>query len=219
MLLLLGILLLPHVVVASSLWEKLDKKQQELLKSGKQVMVEEVVPGVPWPEFHVYRLVAATPAQSAAVFWDVQEAPHYVPKCLAVLLEETPAPNVIVATYEIEVPIFSKEVSKVRDELKELPEGGYQVSWEVLKSKYSKAGRGSFVAVPHEQGALICYSNFVNPGRAIAFLLRKPAQEHVEKTAASIARHIEEELQKDPQKLALQVEQLQKANESSVAEK
>lgn len=198
------------VFASTPSWEALDQKQQELLTSGKQILLEESVSGVPWPAFHVYRLVNATPLQAAAVFWDIQEAPHYVPNCLAVFLEETSLPNVLVATYEIKVPFFSKEISKVRDELKELPAGGYQISWEVLQSKYSKAGRGSFVALPHGQGTLICYTNFINPGSAIAFILRKPAQEHVEKTVTSIAHHIEEELQKDPQKLAAEVDQLKK---------
>ncbi|MBX9743033.1 MAG: hypothetical protein K2W99_05810 [Chthoniobacterales bacterium] len=210
LLLVLWSLLASEALIATPLWETLNKNQQELLTNGKQVVVEEPMPGMPWPTFHVYHLVAATPLQAVAVFWDVQDAPHYVPDCLSVSIEEVSTPNLIVMTYELRVPFFPKEVTKVRDEFKELSNGGYQVSWEMLGSTYSKSGRGNFIAIPHGEGALICYSNFVNPGSAIAVILRHPAQERIAKTAASIAHQIEYEVQKAPQKLASQVEHLQK---------
>lgn len=193
------------------LWSDLDARQQELLKGGRSVLIAEHVSAAPWPSFHVYRLLAVTPLQAAAVFWDVEYAPHYVPDCLKVSMEGSPKPNAIIVNYEISVPFLPKDHSKVRDEISELPGGGYKISWDVLQSTYSKSGQGSFIVLPYGSGTLLCYSNFINPGSAIAFLLQKQAQGRVEATATAIAHQIECEAQQAPQQLAAQVEQLKNA--------
>jgi hypothetical protein len=192
-------------------WDALDATQQELLKEGKSVVVTEQIPGALWPSFHVYRLLAVSPLEVAAVFWDVQYAPHYIPDCLKASIEEAPKPNVLIVNYEIRVPFLPKDLSRVRDEISELPEGGYKISWDVLQSSYSKSGKGSLVALPHGQGTLFCYSNFINPGSAIAFLLKAQAQSHVEATVAAIAHQIELEEKLAPEQLAAQVEQVKSA--------
>lgn len=210
-LLLLSSLLFATTLLAENPWDALDSRQQELLKSGKQVTVAEQVSGVPWPSLHVYRLLKATPEQAAAVFWDVQYAPHYVPDCLNVTLEGSSKTNVITLQYEVRVPFLPKDVSQVRDELNQLPGGGYKISWDVLESTYSKSGKGSFVVLPHDQGTLMCYSNFVNPGSAIALLLKGEAQRRVETIAAAIAHQIESEAQQPSGQLATQMGTLKEA--------
>ncbi len=191
-----------------NLWDALDVRQQELLKGGKQVLIAEQIPGVLWPSFHVYRLLEVPPLQAVAVFWDVEYATHYIPDCLKASIEALPKPNVIIANYEVRVPFLPKDVSKVRDEITELPGGVYKISWEVLQSTYSKSGHGSFIALPHGSGTLLCYSNFINPENAIALLLQKQAQSRVEAAAAAIAHQIELEARQAPEQLAAQVEQV-----------
>lgn len=209
--LLLGFLFFSTSLRAEELWDGLDTTQQELLKNGNQVLVAEQIPGALWPAFHVYRVLKTTPLEAAAIFWDVKEAPRYIPDCLCASLEEPSKANVLTVHYEVRVPLFPKEISQVRDEVNELPSGGYKISWDVLQSTYSKSGHGSFVVVPHGAGTLMCYSNFINPGSAIAFLLKKQAQVRVANTASAIARHIESEVGSAPERLAIEVEQLKKA--------
>ncbi|MDH4469427.1 MAG: hypothetical protein QE493_00440 [Verrucomicrobiae bacterium] len=196
-------------------WNALNEKQHALLNSGKHVLVTEKIQDTPWPYFHIYFLVHATPMQAAAVFWDAPRAPHFIPHCLNVTVCTRPAANVAVVDYELQVPFFSNEVSKVRNILKSLPQDrGYEVSWNVLHSKYSKSGRGSFLVVPHEKESLICYSNFIDPGSIIATVLRRYAERQVQEVAVAIADQIEHEAQHDPELMRQQEEELKKALEN-----
>ncbi|MFZ4116479.1 MAG: hypothetical protein ACOYK6_07140 [Chthoniobacterales bacterium] len=195
-------------------WNSLDAKEHVSLEEGKQVLVTEKVKDAPWPFFHIYRLVHATPIQAAAVFWDVENAPHFIPHCVKAVIDGHPVSNVTEVGYELEIPIFSNEISKVRNTLTNFPhEGAYEISWEVLSSKYSKSGRGSFLVFPHDQETLICYANFVDPGSIIAPLLRTHAEKQVKAVVSAIADQIEYEVQKNPEQLFRQEERLKEALE------
>ena len=202
--------------IAESLdsWSALNEKQHALLHSGKQVLVTEKISNSSWPYFHVYLLVHATPLQAAAVFWDAPNAPHFIPHCVNVNVSTRPTANIAELDYELQVPFFPNEVSKVRNVVRSLPQdGGYEISWKVLRSKYSKGGKGSFLVVPHENESFICYSNFVDPGSIIATILRKYAERQVQEIAAAIAAQIEYEVQNNPEQILQQEEELKKALE------
>lgn len=193
-------------------WHALNEQQHLALKEGKQVLMIEKIQAAPWPCFHIYRLVHATPMQIAAVFWDFKNAPHFIPRCVNVTIGTHLAPNIEEVDYELQIPIFSNEVSKVLNRLQSFSnDGAYEISWKVLQSKYSKSGRGSFLVVPHEDEALICYSNFVDPGSVIATVLRSYAERQVQEIVAAITTQIEYEVEKDPQQLLRQEEELQRA--------
>ena len=195
-------------------WSSLNESQHAFLHEGKQVLVTEKIKDAPWPCFHIYRLVHGTPMEAAAVFWDAENAPNFIPHCVKVTVDARPAKDIAEICYELQIPIFSNEVSKVRNTLKSFPhEGGYEIFWDVLYSKYAKSGRGSFLAVPHEHETLICYTNFVDPGSIIAPLLRSHAEKQVQETVAAIVAQIEQEVQKNPEQLLKQEEQLKKALE------
>lgn len=195
-------------------WGSLNAENQALVNAGKQVLVTEKIKDYPWPYFHIYRLVNATPVQVAAVFWDVENTPHFIPHCLKAAINASPVPNIIEVDYELQIPFFSNEVSKVRNILKSFPrDDSYEISWEVLHSKYGKSGKGSFLVVPHGPGTLICYSNFVDPGSIIAPLLQNYAEKQVQETVAAIATQIEYEVKSMPEQLLKQEEQLRKALE------
>ena len=193
------------------LWNNLDEHQQALLHEGQQVLVVEEMSHYPWPYFHIYRLLPATPLQSASIFWDVEYAPHYIPNCLKVSINAHPASYIMEITYELKMPIFSKEISTVRDEVQVVSHGGYKISWDILSSKYSRSGRGSFLVVPHEGGALLCYSSFVHPGSSIASLLRKPAENRLQETVTAIADQIIKEVKECPEQLSKQEQELERS--------
>jgi hypothetical protein len=195
-------------------WNSLNEKQHVSLDEGKQVLVTEKVKDAPWPFFHIYHLVHATPTQAAAVFWDVENAPHFIPHCVKAVIDGHPVSNIVEVGYELEIPIFSNEVTKVRNTLTTFPhEGAYEISWEVLSSKYSKSGKGSFLVVPHNEQTLICYANFVNPGSIIAPVLRTHAEKRVQEIVLAIVGQIEYEVQKNPEQLLRQEEKLKEALE------
>ncbi len=193
-------------------WSSLSEKQKASLQEGKEVLVTEKIQESSWPYFHVYCLIKATPLQAAAIFWDVEKAPEYIPHCLRALLHARPSLNVLEVNYELEIPIFPNEFSRVRNTLHAFPhEGAYEISWEILSSRYSKSGRGSFLVLPHERGTLLCYSNFINPGSLIAPLLRAQAEKKVQETVSVLLHHIEEEVQENSDELPMQEKKLQEA--------
>jgi len=203
-----------HGTDAVTLWNSLNTKQHIALNEGKQVLVTENIQDVSWPCFHIYRLVHATPTQVTAVFWDFGNAPHFIPHCLKVTLDNYPVSNIKEVNYELAIPLLSNEVSKVLNILQSLThDGGYEISWTVLCSKYSKSGKGSLLVVPHEKETLICYSNFVDPGSIIATLLRGYAEKQLQQIVEALVRQIEYEVQKNPQELSIQEQELKKALE------
>lgn len=194
-----------------SLWKQLTESQQEKLNAGKQLLITEEVPHAIWPRFHIYRLVPAAPRDVEAVFWDLNDDVNYIPNCTKVTVNVRPAPNIVDATYYLKVPFLTQEVSRVQTEVTLLPNGTYNNTWTVLSSTYSQSGSGSFLIVPHHQGSLICYTNFVVPKSSIACLLRNQAESQIKATVKEIAQRVEYELKKVPQHHAEQLQQLDAA--------
>ncbi len=195
------------------LWQTLTGPQQEMLQAGRQLLITEEVPNAIWPRFHIYLLIPAAPRDVEAVFWDVSDDVNYVPDCAKVIVNAHPVPNVVDATYYLNVPLLPQEISQVQTEVTLLSNGAYNNTWTVLSSVYSQSGSGSFLIVPHAQGSLICYTNFVVPKSSIASLLRHQAESQLNVTVKKIAQRVEYELEKAPQHHAEQLKQLDAALE------
>ena len=196
---------------AKPLWETLTASQQETLKAGKQVFVAEVVPNAVWPRFHVYRLISAAPRDMAAVFWDIMDDPNYVPDCMKVVVNSRPAPNVVEATFTMHVPLLSPEISRSRTEVTLLPNNIYNNTWTILSSKYSQSGDGSFVIVPHEQGSLVCYTNFCVPKSSFASVLRKQIEKDIQAIVQALAQRVEYQMKENSQHHVEQLAQIDAA--------
>ena len=165
---------------ASDYWEGLSSRQREILTSGESLILEEEVPGNPWPRFIVYHLLKATPSEIAAVFWDLRLDPAYIPNCLSVSIIGSPAPNVLDGEYTLKMPFFlPDEVYVSRNTLHRHSEEHYEISWEVLRSRYTKACRGSLNLQKLDQGTLLRYSNVVEPGSKIAGIMKHSASHQV----------------------------------------
>ena len=196
---------------ADTLWETLTASQQEVLNTGKQILVTEKIPNAIWPRFHIYRLIPAAPRDVEAIFWDVNDDINYVPDCMKVTVDSRPAPNIVEATYYLNIPFLPQEVSLVRTEVTLLPQGIYNNTWTILSSKYSQSGSGSFLIVPHNKGSLICYTNFVVPKSSIACMLRSQAESQIKATVKAIAQRVEYQLKEAPQHHAEQLQQIDAA--------
>jgi hypothetical protein len=92
-----------------------------------------------------------------------------------------------------------------------LPHHIYYNTWTVLSSRYSQSGFGSFFVVPHHNGSLICYVNFVVPKSSIASLLRNQAENQIKVTVDAIAKRVEYEMKEDPHHHSEQLKQLDAA--------
>lgn len=170
----------PARLAAADFWDGLSTRQKGILASGEPLILEEEVPGNPWPRFIVYHLVKATPAEVAAVFWDLRLDPAYIPNCLSVTIIGSPAPNVVDGEYTLKMPFFlPDEVYVSRNNLRRHSEEHYEVTWEVLRSRYTKACKGSLNLQKVDGGTLLRYTNIVEPGSKIAGIMKNSASRQV----------------------------------------
>ncbi len=180
---------------AANYWEGLSSRQKEMLTSGESLILEEEVPGNPWPRFIVYHLVKATPAEVAAVFWDLRLDPQYIPNCLSVTIAASPAPNVVDGEYTLKMPFFlPDEVYVSRNTLRRHSEEHYEISWEVLRSRYTKSCSGSLALQKNDKGTLLRYTNIVEPGSKIAGIMKNSASRQVLASVKALVSQVGAEL-------------------------
>jgi ribosome-associated toxin RatA of RatAB toxin-antitoxin module len=161
------------------------------LNSGKPVILEEEIPGNPWPRFTIYQLVKASPSQVAAVFWDCEKDSEYIPNCTKVSVLSRPSPYVVEAEYTLRMPfLIPDEIYVSRNEIHRGQDGSYDVTWKVLNSRYTKSCSGSLRLEEHDGGTLIRYSNLVEPGSRIAKLLKASASRQVVESVQSLVDRV-----------------------------
>lgn len=205
--------MLPVTLFSSDapLWNALTPQQQETLSAGKPLLLEEEIADNPWPRYTVYHLVKSSPAQAAAVFWDCELDPKYVPNCLSVRIVSTPKPWIHDGEYTLTMPLFlPNEVYLSRNELMVPSPGVYEISWNVLHAHYIKGSKGNILFQQHGDQTLIRYTNLVKPGSSIAGLLRTNASRQVVESVKALVHQIENEIQDTPQLLDHQLKELEK---------
>jgi hypothetical protein len=199
-----------------SMWSALTQQQHAQLLAGKQVVLEEEISGKPWPRFTIYHLVKGTPADVAAIFWDCELDPKYIPDCLSVRIISRTAPWIHDGEYTLKMPLFlPDEVYVSRNELKRHSATSYEISWKVLRSRYSESCSGSLRMQEHDGKTLLCYSNLVVPGSRIAGLLRSTAGNQVVSSVQALVRQIASEIETRPQLLEQQLHSLEHALETA----
>lgn len=189
----------------STLWDRLTTQQQSILNSGKQVLIEEESPGNPWPKLTIYQLVRATSADVAAVFWNSELDPKYLPNCKSARILGRPSPEVHNAEFILRMPLFLPEelyVSRVTIQSPSVDV--YEISWKVLESRYSKECYGKIHIEPHGESSLFSYQNFVKPRSNFAGLLRWPALATIVDSVKSLVHQVESEKKNSPELLAVQ---------------
>ncbi|MCX8493479.1 MAG: hypothetical protein ORN23_04535 [Chthoniobacterales bacterium] len=199
-----------------SMWSALTQQQHAQLLAGKQVVLEEEISGKPWPRFTIYHLVKGTPADVAAIFWDCELDPKYIPDCLSVRIISRSAPWIHDGEYTLKMPLFlPDEVYVSRNELKRHSATSYEISWKVLRSRYSESCSGSLRMQEHDGKTLLCYSNLIVPGSRIARLLRSTAGNQVVSSVQALVRQIASEIEMRPQLLEQQLHSLEHALETA----
>jgi len=172
-------------------WNSLNQAQHALLNAGKPVVIEEEMPGNPWPRFTIYQLIKATPAQVTATFWDCEKDPEYIPNCTKVTVLSHPSPGVVEAEYTLKMPFFlPDEVYVSRNELQHGANGSYGVDWRVVTSRYTKACAGSLRVEEHDGYALLRYSNLVEPGSRIAKIMKASASRQVVESVQALVDRV-----------------------------
>lgn len=197
------------------MWSALTKQQQEQLILGKQVVIEEEIPGKPWPRFTIYHLVKAKPAEVAAIFWDCELDSKYIPNCLSVSIVSRPTPWINDGEYTLKMPLFlPDEIYVSRNELKKLSAASYEISWKVIKSRYTESCSGALRLEEHDGMTLLRYSNLVVPGSRIAGLLRSTAGSQVIASVQALVRQVDSEVAKESRLLEQELKTLERSLET-----
>ena len=200
----------------AGLLEDLSRDQQLELEKGDLIVLEQDIPGKPWPRVRIYKRIKATPEEVAAVFFDYDQAKTYIPDVLESKISKRITPCVMEVDYEINVPILRDEAYTARNEMKALGES-YQVSWTLLRALQTKAAEGNLLIEPFENGSsVIRYTNLVTPSSGMAKILKGPALFRMQKTVLAIGEKVEKQKSSHPLQLATQVARLREALESPV---
>jgi hypothetical protein len=198
------------VRAAGELWNGLPHFEQRELQEGKTVEFEENVDGSVWPRFIIYQLVKASPAAVAAVFWNCEKDPEYIPNCTSVKILNSPEPGVVNAEYTLSMPFFlPDEVYVSRNQVKKISDRDCDIVWCVTQSRYSKSSVGSLRVEEHDGMSLIRYTNLVIPTSRFAGMLRASAGKQVMECFKALATRVILEIEKTPALLDKQIHALE----------
>ena len=201
----------------AGLLNDLTREQRANLEKGDLIVLEQDIPGKPWPRVRIYKKIQATPEQVAAVFFDYNQAKTFIPDVLESRISKKISPGVMEVDYEVDVPILADEAYTARNEMKALQDG-YQASWTLLRALQTKAAEGNLLIEPFENGSsVIRYTNLVTPSSGMAKILKLPAMARMQKTVLAIGQKVEQQKSKNPAELAAQVARLREAMESTAA--
>lgn len=185
------------------------------IAGGNQVIIEEEVPGEPWPALTIWQRVKCTPSQLAGVFWDSELDVKYLPGCIGARIISRPRPSLQETKFTLKMPFFlPEEVYVSRIEL--LPPsqgmpGSYKITWNVVESLYAKSCDGEIEIRPHEGMTLIRYRNFMIPRSRMAGILRGPGMSRVVESVRALVGQVEREVRESPALLERQQKELQRA--------
>ena len=201
----------------ASVLDDLTREQRANLEKGDLIVLEQDIPGKPWPRVRIYKKIQASPEQVAGVFFDYNQAKTFIPDVLESRISKKISPGVMEVDYEVDVPILADEAYTARNEMKALQDG-YQASWTLLRALQTKAAEGNLLIEPFENGSsVIRYTNLVTPSSGMAKILKLPAMARMQKTVLAIGQKVEQQKAKNPTELAAQVARLREAMESTAA--
>lgn len=142
--------------------ESLTVAERRQLDQGELIVKMREVEGYPWPEVTVYRRVAASPEEVMAVYADFERQVEYLPKLVESRIVKRVSRNSFHVSYEYEVT-GPNERYTVLAAVTRSP-GGLQATWALVKGRYVRRLSGQMKVEALGSGALIEYTNRVDPG-------------------------------------------------------
>lgn len=204
----------------ASLLNELNPRQQAELAAGKPVILEEEVPGEPWPLLTIYRQIDCSPAELAGVFWNSELDPDYLPGCLSAKILSRPSPSIHEAQFTLKMPfLLPDEVYTSRIELMPQPSdasSGYKIRWKILESRYSKSCQGEVLIEENKGETIFRYKNFMSPRSKIAVLMRAPAKDRLVQSVEALVNQVARERKQSPQLIERQCSALKEALKASL---
>ncbi len=184
-------LLLASTPLFADLVKEVPKSQRDELAEGQTVVKSTDVPGAPWPELSLYRVVNAPPSVVADLFTDYAAAPSYTPGLLNAQVIATNPDGTKDVRYTVKAPVIQKTSYTVRNTyLRSGPD--FTVSWKLLKSPLAKQSDGSLRIEPYDgDRTLLCYTNLCVPITNLVAGLKNQALIEAKNTVLALATEAE----------------------------
>ncbi len=204
-----------HIAQAAKtqdLLDELNPAQLAIVRDGGRVMITSTTSGQPWPSVKVYQIIAALPEPVIAVFFDYETAHTYVPHVLQSTITKRVNSRICDIYYRMSIPLMPEEKYTVRNSLRTLPGGIYEIDWKLLQATTTRISEGSFrIQAYGKKQSIFCYSNLVVPGSRMAIVLRGLALEQVQKNIDALITQVDKQINQNPQSLQHQIAVLRKA--------
>jgi hypothetical protein len=186
--------LLPLCCLASlqaDLLKEVPKSERDELAEGQTVVKSTDIPGLPWPELSLFRVVNAPPDVVADLFTDYDSAPSFTPGLLKAEVVKTYPDGSKDVRYNVRVPVIQRTSYLVRNHYKKSGDA-FTVSWELLQSPLAKKSDGSLRIEPYDgDRTLLCYTNLCVPITNLVSGLKNQARVEAKNTVLAIATEAE----------------------------
>ena len=175
----------------ADLVKEVPKSDRHDLTAGQTVVKSTDVPGVPWPQLSLYRVVNAPPDVVANLFTDYDAAPSYTPGLIHAQVIVTNPDGTKDVRYTIKVPIIQRISYVVRNTYQKQGDN-FSVSWKLLESPLAKKSDGSLRIEPYDDHrTLLCYTNLCVPITNLVFGLKGQAVVEAKNTVLALATEAE----------------------------
>ena len=176
-------------------FDELNSAQQKIVLKGGEVMIRRPSTEGPWPSFHAYLAVNATPEETAAVFTDFNMQKEYFKNVTASQVVAQRG-NVFQIRYTLNLPI-SDLLPGVNVQEKTLVEDvvtyqsatlSYRADWNLREGDYTEKSVGSVSFEPLGSGTLVVYRSFIVPKPLPGYLfwVNLKEEKYVARTEAGV---------------------------------
>jgi hypothetical protein len=177
--------------VCADLVKEVPKSQRDELAEGQTVVKSTDIPGAPWPQLSLYRVVNAPPDVVSNLFTDYDSAPSYTPGLIQAQVIATNPDGTKDVRYTVKVPVVQRTSYVVRNSY--LQQGNnFTVSWILIQSPLAKKSDGSLRIEPYDGNrTLLCYTNLCVPITNLVAGLKNQALVEAKNTVLALATEAE----------------------------
>ena len=175
----------------ADLVKEVPKSDRDELAAGQTVVKSTDVPGAPWPQLSLYRVVNAPPDVVSDLFTDYGAAPSYTPGLIQAQVIATNPDGTKDVRYTVKVPVVQRTSYVVRNTYEKQGQN-FTVSWKLIQSPLAKKSDGSLRIEPYGGNrTLMCYTNLCVPITNLVYGLKNQAVIEAKNTVLALATEAE----------------------------
>ena len=175
----------------ADLLKEVPKSERDELAGGQTVVKSMAVPGVPWPQLSLFRVVNAQPDVVSNLFTDYAAAPSFTPGLIQAQVIATNPDGTKDVRYTVKVPVIQRTSYVVRNTY-QTQGRNFTVSWKLLQSPLAKKSDGSLRIEPYgDDRTIMCYTNLCVPITSLVAGLKNQALVEAKNTVLALATEAE----------------------------